>query len=356
MEENMKKIALLIVAIMVIALAAGCSAGSKTSSAATSKAAATSAATTKAATTSDVTTAAETAVAAATKASGKTGEHKVFAASYFTLNNPHFIAWSEGLRSVIEANGDELIDLDAQLDINKQISDIEDVLQKNISAIFVAPVDSEGIKTAYLSCQKAGVPVINIDIPIPDELAQYCAFQVTTDNVMAGRVLGEAMVKKTNGKANVALIDWSVNKAVTDRTQGFEEAIKNSPDIKIVARQDGEASLDAAIPIMETMLQAHPEIDAVFGINDPTCQGALSAIQAAGLEGKIGIYSIDGSADGLKLVKDGKFEGTSVQFPEKMGKTAAENAYKFLSGEKVEPVIRVESVWANKDNVDEYLK
>lgn len=354
----MKKITLALSIMLAVLSMAGC--GSAQKAAGTTAAAAKTE--TTAAASAPVTSAAAAAAAATKAAAGSTAaaktekKHRVFAASYFTLNNTHFISWSKGLRSVIEANGDELIDLDAQLDINKQISDIEDVLQKNIDAIFVAPVDSEGIKTAYLSCQKANVPVINIDIPIAEDLAQYCAFQVTTDNVMAGKVLGEAMVKNTNGKANVALIDWSVNKAVTDRTSGFEQAVANSPDIKIVARQDGEASVDSAIPIMENMLQAHPEIDVVFGINDPSCQGALSAIKAAGKEGKIGIYSIDGSPDGLKLVKDGKFVGTSMQFPEKMGKTAAEDAYKFLAGEKVEPVVKVESIWASKENVDQYLK
>lgn len=281
-------------------------------------------------------------------------KQKVFAASYFTLNNTHFIEWSEGLREVIEANGDKLIDLDAQLDINKQISDIEDVLQQDIDAIFVAPVDSEGIKTAYLSCEKAGVPVINIDVPIAEDLAEHCAFQVTTDNVMAGKVLGEAMVKETGGNAKVAVIDWSINKAVTDRTFGFEEAVKDSPGIEVVARQDASASVESAIPVMEAFLQSNPEITAVFGINDPSCQGALSAIEAANAKG-IGIYSIDGSPDGLKLVKEGKFVGTSAQFPHKMGTTAAENAYKYLAGEEVEKTIAIESVFVDKNNVDEFL-
>jgi ribose transport system substrate-binding protein len=281
---------------------------------------------------------------------------RVFAASYFTMNNPHFIDWSEGLRSVIEKNGDRLIDLDAQLDINKQLADIEDVLQQELTAIFVAPVDSEGIKSAYLACRRAGIPIINIDIPIPDDLADLCAFQVTTDNVMAGQVLGEAMVKHTGGSAKVALIDWSINKAVTDRTEGFEKAVASYPGIETVTRLDAAASVESALPVMETMLQSHPEITAVFGINDPTCMGALSAIQAAKREGEIGIYSIDGSAEGLALVKEGKFIGTSAQFPYDMGVTAATTAYKMLNGESIEKIIRVKSVFVDADNVDEFLK
>jgi ribose transport system substrate-binding protein len=289
-------------------------------------------------------------------ASAAEAKQRVFAASYFTMNNPHFIAWSEGLRSVIEANGDKLIDLDSQLDINKQLADVEDVLQQDLAAIFIAPVDSEGIKSAYLACQRAGVPIVNIDIPIPGDLASLCAFQVTTDNVMAGRVLGEAMIKHTGGEANVALIDWSINKAVTDRTEGFESAVANAPGIKIVTRLDAAASVESALPVMETMLQSNPEITAVFGINDPTCMGALSAIQAAKREGDIGIYSIDGSKEGLELVKEGKFVGTSAQFPFDMGVTAAQTAYKMLAGQPIEKTIRVKSVFVDSDNVGEFLK
>jgi ribose transport system substrate-binding protein len=164
------------------------------------------------------------------------------------------------------------------------------------------------------------------------------------------------MIRHTGGKANVALIDWSVNKAVTDRTEGFEQAVANAPDIKVVTRLDAAASVESALPIMETMLQSNPEITTVFGINDPSCMGALSAIQAANREGEIGIYSIDGSKEGLELVKEGKFVGTSAQFPYDMGVVAAETAYKMLNGEKIERISRVKSVFVEASNVDEFMK
>ncbi len=280
-------------------------------------------------------------------------EHYVFGASYFTLNNPHFIDWSEGLKSVIvNKYGDELVEADAQLDINKQISDVEDMIQQKVDAIFIAPVDSKGIKTALLSAERAGIPVIIMDVPVPD--TDLIAASVTTDNFMAGKVLGEALVKRSGGKANVAIIDWSVNGAVVARTDGFFDAIKDYPDIKVVARQDGEASLEAALPIMENFLQANPEIDAVFGINDPSCMGALAAIEAAKRD-DIDIYSIDGSLDGLKLTKEGRFVGTSAQFPVKMGETAGELVYSVVNGEQYEKDVKVESIFVDQDIVDDYL-
>ncbi|WP_053376490.1 sugar ABC transporter substrate-binding protein [Paenibacillus sp. FJAT-27812] len=286
---------------------------------------------------------------------GSNGTKKhVFAASYFTLNNPHFIDWSKGLKSeIVDKHGDKLIEVDAQLDINKQISDVEDFIQQKVDAIFIAPVDSKGIKTALISAQKANIPVIIMDVP-PQDIELITAL-VTTDNFMAGKVLGEAMVKNTDGKANVAIIDWSVVQAVVDRTDGFSAAVKDAPGIKVVARQDGKASTESALPIMENFLQSNPEINTVFTINDPSAVGALAAIEAA-KRTDIKIYSIDGSQDVLKLIQDKKIVGTSAQFPVKMGEVAGALVYKILNKESFEKWVKVESVFVDESNLQQYLK
>ena len=288
-----------------------------------------------------------------TSGSNDTKKH-VFAASYFTLNNPHFIDWSKGLKSeIVDKHGDKLIEVDAQLDINKQISDVEDFIQQKVDAIFIAPVDSKGIKTALLSAKKANIPVIIMDVPPQD--TDLVTAMVTTDNFMAGKVLGEAIVKNTEGKANVAIIDWSVVQAVVDRTDGFSSAVKDAPGIKIVARQDGKASTESALPIMENFLQSNPEINTVFTINDPSAIGALAAIEAANRT-DIKIYSIDGSQDAMKLIKDKKIVGTSAQFPVKMGQVAGDLVYKILNKENFEKWVKVESLFVDESNYQQYLK
>jgi len=277
----------------------------------------------------------------------------VFGASFMTMNNPHFIDWSEGLASVIEERGDELIVADAQLNISKQVADVEDLAQQNVDAIFIAPVDSKGIKPALEAAKQAGIPVIIMDIPAEDE--ELVTATVSTDNFEAGKLLGEAMIREMGGSANVGLIDFSVVQAVVDRTDGFFEAVKDAPGIKVVARQDAQASTESALPVMENFLQSNPEINAVFAINDPSAMGALSAIEAA-QRTDIKIFSIDGSQDGIQLVKDGKIVGTSAQFPFKMGTIAAETAYQVVSGESVEKTIKVPSEWIDASNYEQFLK
>ena len=87
-------------------------------------------------------------------------------------------------------------------------------------------------------------------------------------------------MKDFAGKANVAIMDWPVVKAVTDRTDGFAEAVKDYPEIKVIARPDGKASVEGGLPAMENILQSNPEVQAVFSINDPSGMGALNALRA----------------------------------------------------------------------------
>lgn len=279
-------------------------------------------------------------------------EPRTFGASYFTLNNPHFLDWRDGLNAVFEPNGDTLINADAQLDINKQISDVEDMIQQGVDAIFIAPADSKAIKTALLSAQEADIPVFIMDVPVEDP--ELVVSTIATNNFMAGQVLGEALVKDFDGKAKVAILDWPVVKAVTDRTDGFFSAVEDYPGIEVVARQDGKASVEGSLPVMENFLQSNPEIQAVFCINDPSCMGAMSALEAAGRT-DIKLYSIDGSADGVRLTCEGRFQGTSAQFPVTMGNIAAETAYKYLAGEQVEADIPVDSLWIGPDNCADFM-
>lgn len=288
------------------------------------------------------------------KNSGSEKRHYTFGCSYMTLNNPHFIEWSKGLKSVFELNGDILVEADSQLNLSKQISDIEDLVQQRCDLIFVSCVDSKGIKPALLTAKKAGIPIIVIDIPIEPEDDDLVVSTVCTNNLMAGKLAGEACVKAMSGKANIAIIDWDVIRSVVDRDNGFLEAIKPYPDMKVVVRQNASASTESALPVMENFLQSNPEINAVFCINDPTALGALAACEAS-KRTDIKIFSVDGSQDGIKLTKQGRIAGTSAQFPREMGIISAERAYKVLKGEKVEKITQIDSVWINSITADNYI-
>ena len=264
---------------------------------------------------------------------------RLFAVSFMTLNNPFFVDLGEGIREVVEARGDRLLVLDAQFNALKQKNDISDVLQQAPAAIFINPVNWEGVRATLMDAQRRKVPIIVVDTQVADD--SLVLTQVASDNVAAGRLACEAL-GKVKPAAKVAILHHSVAKSCIDRVQGFKEAMANFPEMRLLDTQEGKGSREGALPVMRDLLGRFPELDAVFPINDPSALGALSAIESAGKSGKISVVTVDGSADGIAAVQAGRLLSTSAQFPKEIGRIAAEKAYEHLAGKPVEKEVKVE--------------
>lgn len=267
-------------------------------------------------------------------------------------NNPHFVNWGDGLRNTLEPLGHTLVEIDAQNDGSKQISDVEDMIAQGCDVIMIAPVDSKGIKTALLACRDAEVPAFILDIPAEDTELVTCT--IATDNFSAGKLLADKLVEETGGQATVAVIDLSVSEAVRQRMDGFFSVVDQEPGISVVVREDCLPTVEDALPLVENYLQSNPEITDIFCYNDLTAQGAYNACIGAGRD-EIRIYGIDGSADGIRLANEGKLVGTSAQFPIKMGEIAGETACKLLAGEEIEAEILIESLFIDQELSGDYM-
>jgi ribose transport system substrate-binding protein len=286
---------------------------------------------------------------AAAASAGAAG--KKYGSTYMTLNNPFFIALNDGIKSVLEANGDKLVTLDPALDQAKQIAEIEDLISQKVDGIFLNPVDWKGVRPALEEAQKAGIPVINVDAPVFDTDLVACI--IASDNYKAGVLVAQDVMKRMK-KANVVLLEHPTAKSAIDRTASFYDTVKDDPNYKIVARQSSNGQLEQAMPVMENIIQANPKIDVVMGLNDPTAMGALAALQSAKRAKGVLIYGVDGSPDAKKLIKEGKITATAAQSPKTIGKTAAETMYKILNGQQVEKNILVPVFLIDKTNVDKY--
>lgn len=281
----------------------------------------------------------------------ETKKHFKFGATYMTMNNPFFVALNDGIKKVVEANGDTLITLDPALDQAKQISQIEDLIAQKVDAIFLNPVDWKGVKPALDEAKKAGIPIINVDAPVFDEDLVDCI--VASDNYNAGVLVAQDVMKRLKS-ANVVLLEHPTAKSAIDRTKSFEDTVKDKPEYKIIAKQSSDGQLEKAMPVMENIIQANAKIDVVMGLNDPTALGALAALQGANRDKDVLIYGVDGSPDAKKAIKDGILTGTAAQSPIGVGKTAAETAYKILNKEKIEKNVKVPVTLITIDNVDEF--
>lgn len=278
---------------------------------------------------------------------------RLFAVSFMTLNNPFFVDLGEGIRKVVESRGDRLVVLDGQFNALKQKNDISDVLQQEPAAIFICPVNWEGVRATLMEAQRRKVPVIVVDTQVADDAMVLT--QVASDNVVAGRLACEAL-GKVKPAAKVAILHHSVAKSCIDRVQGFKEAMAKFPEMKLLDTQEGKGSREGAMPVMRDLLGRFPELDAVFPINDPSALGAASAIGSAGKAGQVAVVTVDGSADGIAAVQAGKLLSTSAQFPDEIGRIAAEKAYAHLDGQPVEKEVKVKVKLITKDNAAEFAK
>lgn len=274
-----------------------------------------------------------------------------FGATYMTLNNPFFVLLNNGIRDVVEANGDILIALDPALDSNKQISQIEDLISQGVDAIFVNPVDWKDIRPALEAAQKAGIPVINVDAPVFD--TELVASIIASDNYNAGVICANDMMSKLES-AKIVIIEQPTAKSAIDRTRGFSDTIAGKKNYHIVAQEASEGQLEQAMPIMERIIKSNPQIDVVMALNDPTAMGAYAALQAANREEGVLVYGVDGAPEAKQMIKDGKMTATAAQSTITIGTTAAKVAYDILAGKEVEKEIFVDVIFIDINNVDEY--
>lgn len=275
-----------------------------------------------------------------------------FGVVYQTMNNPFFVELNEGLREVVEAHGDTLVALDSQFNSLKQKNDISDLILKNVAALFINPVNWEGIKGSLLQASEKGVPSVIIDAPVRDADLVLC--QVASDNIEAGRLAARALAQ-VRPQAKIVILHHSVNKACIDRVAGFEEELAKHPEMRVLDTQEGKGTTEGGRPVMRDLLARFPEIDGVFAINDPSALGALSAIESAGKLDAITVVTVDGSQEGIGAINAGRLHSSSAQFPREIGRLAAEKAYAHLEGKPVEKDVKVRVELITKENAGQFL-
>ena len=278
---------------------------------------------------------------------------RIFGVTVQTMNNPFFIDLEQGLKSVIEAHGDRLVTLDAQYNSLKQKNDISDLLQQQPTAVFINPVNWEGVRGSLIEARRKKVPVIIVDAPVSDPDMVLC--QVASDNVEAGRLAAEALAK-VNPRARVVILHNSINKACIDRVDGFKQAMSKYPGMTILDTQECKGTIETGRPVTRDLLGRLPQLDAVFTINDQSAFGAVSAIESAGKLGKVTVVTVDGSREGVAVIKAGKLHSSSAQFPREIGKTAAETMYQYIGGKPVPNQITIPVKLITRENADEFLK
>lgn len=271
----------------------------------------------------------------------------LFGYTCMDLTNPFHIAMRDGMQAAIEANGDELITIDGQQDQTKQNEVINDLITQGIEVLFLNPVDSASVEPALEACAAAGVKVINVDSAVGN-LDMVKTF-IASDNFKAGFQCGEDIVKRYPDGANICIIENPLADSVVQRVAGLEDAIKDS-NCKIVDRKS-ISTMDAVLGNAEDLLTANSDIDVFWGLNDDVSLIILGAVESAGRQDEIAVYSVDGSPSGKTSVRDGGLFATAAQSPVGIGEKAVECAYAILSGDTIESSYYLETTLVTSENI-----
>ena len=259
-----------------------------------------------------------------------------------TLNHPFFLDMKRGAEEAASRLDVELVvqAAERELDVEKQTQIIENLIQTGIQALCVTPSGSKEIASVLGKATAAKIPIVVADTRLDTAAATAANVKfgtfVGSDNYEGGRIAGQFMVQSTGGQANVAILEGIPGHETGDsRLRGFRDAVASSPGIKIVASQPANWERDQGFTVFQNMLQAHPEIDALFAASDLMALGAVEAIAAANRTGKVRVIGFDALDDARKAIDAGRMVGSVAQSPRDMGRISVESAYKLLRGESV---------------------
>lgn len=281
-------------------------------------------------------------------------EKKLIGFSVIDMKNPYFITLENAAREAAEQKGYELLMEDPGTDPGEQALQIQEMIDKGISAIILSPVDWEKITSSLKALKEAGVRIINVDTQVKE--MEYVDAYIGSDNYNAGYICGEDLIRRCPEGGKIAILECPTQNSINDRITGFEEAIaKAEKGFEVVARADTTGEFERALEESEKMLAEYPDIVAIMCGNDQIAVGATTSVNVARAKDVL-IYGVDGSPDIKKELQkpDTQIAGTAAQSPIHLGQEAAKIADCILTGQKFEKETYEEVFMINKDNVGMY--
>lgn len=275
-----------------------------------------------------------------TRDTGVTKTDITIGVSLLTRTHPFYQELEAGLREGAQANGYELLITAGEFDVARQKDQLQDFIIQKVNAIVVCPCDSRSIGEAIKAANEAGIPVFTADIACLAENARVVT-HVASDNVAGGRLAARTLIDALGGEGKVAIIDHPEVESVIQRVKGFEEEIATAPGMTVVAKLSGRGVKDQAFRTAEDILQAHPDLAAIFGINDDSALGALAAVEKAGKSGRVTIVGFDAVPEAREAIKAGKIYADVIQKPHEIGVKTVDAITAYMSGHDVPPSVLI---------------
>jgi galactofuranose transport system substrate-binding protein len=252
--------------------------------------------------------------------------------------NPFRIAETQSIKDEAAKQGiANLTTTNANSQFNKQISDVEQMIDSGVQLLVIAPLNSDGWDSVFAKASAKKVPIITIDRKInATGCKDYLTF-IGSDFAEQGKRAADEMAKALGNKGSVAiLLGAPGNNVTTLRTSGFKDEIaKVAPGIKIVFEQTGNFAREDGQKVAEQLLQSNSDIKGIYAENDEMALGAIVALKGAGKKaGDVKVVSIDGTKGAVQAIADGWVSAVIESNP-RFGPLSFETATKFFNGEPI---------------------
>jgi ribose transport system substrate-binding protein len=261
--------------------------------------------------------------------------------SVLSLTNPFFIEIADGLRDEAAKHGYDVLVVSGENDVARQDKQVHDFIVRRVDAVVLSPCDSKAIGESIRAANEAGVPVFTVDIACLAPAARVVS-HVATDNYSGGRQAAEAVVEALGGRGGkVGVLDYKEVESCLLRVKGFKDAVAEhnakpgGGKVEVVSELPCGGARDRGYKAMEDMFQAHPDLVAVFAINDLSALGARAALEKAGRADRVKLVAFDGQPEGKRAIGEGKIYADPIQYPDRIGRTAADAVARYFDGRDV---------------------
>ena len=268
-----------------------------------------------------------------------------------TQANSFMVKMREGAQKKADELGLTINFQDASDDSATQANQLANAAATGAGAVIVNPTDSDAMAPAVKQLTDAKIPVVAVDRAVNNaEVSSYIA----SDNVGGGKQAAKALSEAIHGEGEILVLQGKTGSSASrERGQGFDEGLKDSPNIKVVAKQTAEFERVKGLDVTTNLLQAHPNVKSIFAENDELALGAIEALgDKAGKD--VIVVGFDGVEDALKAIKEGTMYASIAQQPADMAAQAVVEASKLLKGEAATKEMQVDVVTVTKDNVDKF--
>ncbi|WP_196260753.1 ABC transporter substrate-binding protein [Pelagibacterium limicola] len=241
----------------------------------------------------------------------------------------------------------------SESDIAAQVNLVDNAINRGVAGIVLAPSDPEALVPSVQRAYESGIPVVIIDSMLAEGAEEYYQAFLSTDNQAAGELMAQVMIDAIGNEGQIAIMSYvpGVGSEI-GRVGGFAAYIEANSDIEIVNTLYSQSQMATALNQTTDILAAYPELDGIFGANEPTAVGMGRAIVQAGREGSLVALGFDGNEDLQQFVRDGVLAAIAVQGSFQMGELGVQTIAKLLAGEAVESFINTGVVVVTADNID----